>query len=273
MASLHVDDALCIHCAACSLDCPLNLIVLEGLETPKFGPGKGQRCLSCGHCTAVCPTGAMEVQGDALHPPREENGPSALTPEQLGGYLRRRRSVRRYWSDAADRGAIERLMDVVRWAPSGSNGQPISWLIVHTPSEAKRLAGLAVDWARAMAKAESPLSKYFDFPAMVRAWESGEDRILRGAPHIVVAHASKGSASAPVDGIIALAHLDAAAPAFGLATCWAGLFHLASLHHPPLIEALALPEGHVPIYSLMLGKPFVSYHRTPKRKALSAVWR
>jgi nitroreductase len=130
-----------------------------------------------------------------------------------------------------------------------------------------------VDWARADATQDSPLKGYFDFPGMVKKWEAGQDEICRLAPHLVICHAPKRATTASIDGLVALAHLDVAAPAFGLATCWAGLFHLASLFWAPLREALALPVGNVPLYSMMLGYPATTYHRAPRRKRLTPEWR
>ncbi len=47
---------------------------------------------------------------------------------------------------------------------------------------------------------------------------------------------------ASTDAIIALTHVDIAAPAFGVGTCWAGFVAAASLSYQPLQDMLNLPK-------------------------------
>ncbi len=271
MYTLTVDDP-CTRCGDCARECPYGIIELAGERRPAHVAGSEARCTACGHCVAICPTGAIHVSGPDLGPAPDGAAP-ALSGQALAAYLRHRRSVRHFRPEPIPREELEPLLDVMRWAPSGMNARPCSWLVVHRTEEVRRLTSLAIDWARDAATQDSPMKGYFDFPGMVAKWERGEDEICRGAPHLVVCHGPKRAPTAALDGLIAFAHLDAAAPAFGAATCWAGIFHMASLFWAPLRTALALPEGHVPIYTVMVGRPAVTFHRAPPRKLLGAEWR
>jgi hypothetical protein len=42
---------------------------------------------------------------------------------------------------------------------------------------------------------------------------------------------------------------------------------------PPLLEALGLPEGHAPGFSMMLGHPKLRHKRIPLRREPRVEWR
>ena len=101
---------------------------------------------------------------------------------------------------------------------------------------------------------------------------AGEDRLTRNAPCLIVSHADTRIFSGPSAGMISMAHLELAAHAAGLGTCWAGIFARAAMAHAPLMEALELPEHHAVIYAMMLGTPRYTYRRIPLRNKPSVHW-
>ena len=120
-------------------------------------------------------------------------------------------------------------------------------------------------------RAEFALSMHMD--RVVDSWDKGIDRILRSAPHLVAAH---GLSTMPISQsacFIALTYLELAAPSLGLGTCWAGYFTAAANFYPPLQEALALPQGHLPYGAVMVGYPKYSYQRMPPRNKPEITWR
>ena len=72
---------------------------------------------------------------------------------------------------------------------------------------------------------------------------------------------------------IALTYLELAATSMGLGCCWAGYFNAAAASFPPLIEALALPEGHQSYGAMMIGFPQYQYQRLPARNEPAITWR
>jgi nitroreductase/NAD-dependent dihydropyrimidine dehydrogenase PreA subunit len=273
MPELFVNPKTCTRCGMCRTVCPVGVIRLSGSNPPRYAGDGVKRCLVCGHCQAVCPTGAITVEDPRLDPATYEPVVAEIKPELLGMYLRMRRSVRSYREVAVDRDTIERVMDIVRYAPSSSNSQAVCWLIVHDTREVRHLTGMAVDWMRAMVASGEPLNAYFNLKGIIRAWDQGDDLVCRMAPHLVVAYAHRDTIAARTDAIIALSHLEIAAPAFGLGTCWAGFFQLAASQWEPLLAALDLPMDHVPIYAMMLGYPQLHYLRPPQRNPVKITWR
>ena len=162
------------------------------------------------------------------------------------GDVKNRRSVRHFKPEPVPRETIEQVMEIVRYAPSGANMQPVQYIIITDPAEVKRLAGVTIEWMRDEIAADSPLSKGLPLQYLVDAWERGSDSICRGAPHLVIAHTPAGNSSAPVDAIIGLTHFDVAVPAFGVGACWAGFLSIGAMASEKVKQALAIPT--TPLY-------------------------
>jgi len=273
MPNLNINNRRCTRCGLCATACPLGIIRLPEGEQPRYVADGATRCILCGHCVAVCPDNALEIEDAHLDPAVYEAGGAEIAPERLAAYLRMRRSVRNYRDAPVDHGTIERLLDIVRYAPTSGNSQSIRWLVVHNTDEVRRLTGLAVDWMRTVMVSDAPFNAYFNFEGIVRSWDKGNDPVCRKAPHLVVAYAHKGSLVAETDAVIALSHLEIIAPSFGLGTCWAGFFQLAASQWEPLRTALDLPVDHLPIHAMMLGYPLLRYQRPPKRNPATITWR
>jgi nitroreductase len=197
----------------------------------------------------------------------------SLTPEQAEQFLRSRRSIRKYKNRIVERPKLNTLMQMAGYAPSSHNGRPVHLLVIEDPREVHGLAGLVVDWMRLMLKSAPAVVAPFHFDRTVARWDGGADPICRGAPHLVVAHASESARMAPVDCILALAYADLGAPTLGLGTTWAGYVMSASQFYPALNQALALPDGHKCFGALMVGYPTFKFARMPVRNAPPVEWR
>ena len=272
MTTILVDQDLCTRCGICSFVCPMGIVSPAGETTlPKVPDEKAAACIRCGHCEIHCPSQALLLNylADERVPPPA--GPGVVSPEDLGVYLKNRRSVRHFTGEPVSRETVAGILDIARYAASGGNGQPVGWLVIQNPKEVHRLAGLVVDWMRTLKNSGHPMSGYV--PGLIAAWESGTDPICRGAPHLVVAHIPEGSPIAPVDAIIALTHFDIAAPAFGVGACWAGFFSMAARSYEPLKQALALPPGREYSYGLFFGHPQYRTYGIPRRNPVQVEWR
>lgn len=274
MALFSVSEEKCKRDGICAATCPAGLIELKDKDAfPTPIEGAEELCISCGHCVAVCPHGALSLEAmnaDDRPPVRKELLPG---PEQIEHFLRYRRSVRRYSDKPVDGNLIERLIDIARFAPSGHNLQPVHWMVFEDKGEINRLAEIVVSWMRMMIANQPEMAQPFHLDRVVEAWERGEDRVLRGAPALIVAHGDAAAATTPTSCVIALTYLELAAASFGLGACWAGYFNAAATFFPPMMEALKLPAGHQSFGAMMAGHPTRAYHRLPLRNVPKITWR
>jgi nitroreductase len=196
--------------------------------------------------------------------------PDADALKQL---LLARRSIREYKGKAVSRKLLAELIDVARYAPTGSNAQQVHWTVFQNPEDVRKLGGMVVDFMKIIIPVLTDVERARRMQRIVDAWDGGKDRVLRGAPHLMVAHCPADLNFPAVDCAIALTYLELYAYARGLGTCWAGYFTAAAGLHEPLIKALDLPAGHKCFGGVMLGYPKYSYHRVPMRNKPLVTWR
>lgn len=274
MSVFTVDPELCNSCGMCFLECPAAVIeIAKPKALPTLAAGGEERCIVCGHCVAVCPKAAIaldKMRPEQCAPLRRELLPSAEQVEQL---LRSRRSIRAYKKKPVAHGMLARLIDIARYAPTGRNAQDVQWLVVEDPGETRRLAGLVVDWMRGQLEASPQLGRLLHFDTIVAGWEKGRDPVLRGAPHVIVAHASRAALLGQLNCTIALTYLELAAYSMGLGACWAGWLQAVAQAHPQVAEALRLPDGHQSFGAMMVGYPRHRFSRIPLRNEPAVIWR
>jgi nitroreductase/NAD-dependent dihydropyrimidine dehydrogenase PreA subunit len=273
MGSFTVDESKCRRDGICAAVCPVGIITHSAGFLPQHAPGAGALCIRCGHCVAACPHGACAVAGigpEECAPVRPE---WRLSPEQAEHFLRSRRSIRAFKEKEVEQGRLGRLIGVARYAPSGHNRQPVRWLVISGREPVLAVAAHVVAWMRRILEAKPEMARGMLLDRVVGSWDAGLDPVCRSAPHLVVAHAAKDDATAPSACTLALGYLELAAPAFDLGACWAGYVMMASVHWPPLQEALALPEGQQLCGAMLVGEPRYRYARLPPRPEPPITWR
>jgi len=271
MAHIIVDQALCTKCGICAKICSAGIIgSADETSLPQVQEENVSRCFYCGHCEAFCPSQALILN---LLPEEKVPLPAdagTISPEDIGFYLKKRRSIRHFTGEPVPKEKILEVLDIARYAASGGNGQPVEWLVVHNPEKVRKIAGLTMEWMKTLLNTPHPMSGYV--PLLISAWEQGHDVICRGAPHLLFAHIPENNPIASTDAIIALTHFDIAAPAFGIGTCWAGFVAAAAMFYEPLQKELGFPEGRKCAYAMMFGNPKYRIYGIPRRKPLEVTW-
>jgi nitroreductase len=128
-------------------------------------------------------------------------------------------------------------------------------------------------WIEDAVEKKVPLAVNMNFHRLVQSWRQGSDPICRSAPHLAIAYVNKNDRMAAGDATIALTHLEHAAPAFGLAACWAGYFTVVAAQSEKVKELLSLPADHVVMGTMMFGVPATKYYGIPKRNFVSIEWK
>jgi nitroreductase len=65
--------------------------------------------------------------------------------ESLLGLVKQRRSIRKFRPDPVPAEYIEKIIEVVRWAPSGANSQPWGFVVVQDPALKKQVAAFILE--------------------------------------------------------------------------------------------------------------------------------
>jgi len=271
MALLEINKDTCRKCGICAGVCPAGIIVYRENKYPRPVPGADSFCLRCGHCVAACPTGSFIHAEVPLEQCLLIDPALQVSFEQCAQLVRSRRSIRFYRDKEVPREDIARIIDVARYAPTGHNSQEVQWTVFENRDEIREFTRIGVAWMRDMMEKHRHMDLIFG--PVVESIESGHDIFLRDAPAVVVVHAEQGNPIAAIDCTIALSYFDLAASSLGLGCCWAGFFQTAAASFPPMIEAVALPEGRQVYGSLMVGYPKYGYKRTPVRRPASIDWR
>ena len=273
MGFLRIDESKCKKDGICASECPTAIIRLKDKSSvPAIIPGREDACLICGHCVAVCPHGALSHTRVPIEACPSVEKDLVLNETQAVQFLRSRRSIRVYKDKLVPKENIQKLIDIARYAPTGSNSQLVEWRVITDKDKMHALSGMAVERLRDVVAGKTKRIPLPYMAGIIAAWDAGYDAILRNAPVLVVAYSPKEASNGMVDLTLALSYLDLVAPTMGLGTCWAGLLQGALLASPDLKLKLGMPGEYPYHYPMMLGYPRFKYHRLPERKPPKITW-
>ncbi|MBD3242286.1 MAG: 4Fe-4S dicluster domain-containing protein [Chitinivibrionales bacterium] len=280
MRATEIDPDVCTRCGECIAECPALLFDADPGAVPAFDERHGH-CLGCGHCVAVCPTNAIRWQDDPGSCIPEAGGTCAY--DDLLSLLASRRSIRRYRDERVPIDEVEVVLDAMRHAPSASNRRSWEAVVITDPETIRRLSGETVrlfrfarrmlSWGRAvpfllpggLRERARDARTIESIDRLVRDWHEGRDRILFGAPCVVLVHMPAYGHMSGIDAGIAVTHAMLAAHARGLGTCWIGFVIELLLRRPRLARLLGIPKGRQVWGVFTLGFPAAHYHRAPPR--------
>ena len=260
--AITLDREKCVRCGSCGPICPMRIFhQVDDAGYPVIADYAEEGCIACGHCVTICPTGSITV-GDLTREGSEETGADRLPSfETFADLVKYRRSIRHFKSEKVRREDLDRLFEILRWAPTAKNGLPLHWVVVNGPERVRRLAEIAID-------------EFRGDPAMsliVEAWDrEGYDWVFRGAPCLIFAYTQTLNEWTPYDTSIGAEILDLAAPTLGLGTCWAGFFIRVVSKSAALRKELGLDPENAVGGALMVGYPDREiYGRIPNRPECS----
>jgi nitroreductase/NAD-dependent dihydropyrimidine dehydrogenase PreA subunit len=269
MTLIEIDKETCTRCGICTKMC--GIIYSKEGSYPRQLPGTDEYCIRCGHCVGICPTGSLTHK----EMPKEQTSVIKKSLEisfvQCTQLIRSRRSIREFKNKDVPSEEIERIIDVARYAPTGHNFQEVRWLVINDRAYMRKLAAIGSDWLRFMVKSSKEFGMLFG--GILQVLDAGIDAFFHNAPAAVIAYAEKNNPIATTDCAIALGYFDLAAKSAGLGCCWDGFFYMSAGSYPPMMEAVALPEGFAPYGALVVGYPEYKYRRIPARQAARIIYR
>jgi nitroreductase len=259
MKEFYIDNSKCIKDYKCTKVCALGLIsVNKETKYPEFTKKANDLCMDCGQCAAVC-NGCLTPKKTQMELEKSTSDLNIFKTD-LQDLIKYRRSIRDYKNEQVSNEILTEIVDSVNYQPTACNQQKLEWVIINSKEKTKELAGLVVEWFRRCEQA----------PAIVEAWDNGNECVFRGASSVIICHAPTDSVLPEYDATIATAAIDLLLPTYDLGGCWAGLFMLASINNKiskDIYDYLEIPEGNRIFTGLMVGYPKFKYNHIPTRKS------
>ena len=148
--------------------------------------------------------------------------------------IKSRRSIRKYTKDPVPEDLIVKILDAGRWAPSASNRQPWSFIVLKD-EEVRRKIAEATTYGKFLAEAPLGIAVVVDPQASTHPVE---------------------------DGAIAAQNMLLAAHALGLGACWIGSYN--SFYEEKIKTILSIPKNKRLLSIISIGFPAESPTRTRK---------
>jgi nitroreductase len=160
------------------------------------------------------------------HPPRPD---ADISPQAMLAFLKGRRSIRRCRPDPVPEEMIEQLLQAGRWAPSASNRQPWTFIVIRDEKVLQQVAQHAAFYFIRFAHVG-------EVPLLIALCGNAGSRIYRQFLHEDIG--------------LAGAQIMLQAKALGLGTCWIG-----GLDREALAGILRLPDHMEVVGLLTVGFP------------------
>lgn len=265
MKFIQVNQEQCTKCGICVDVCPPRI-----LKIGKNGPSavEPDACIACGHCVSICPNTAIDNVKTPLSGQVDLKKFPVIDNDTAYNFMRSRRSIRCYKSESIPRKQLLKLIDIARFAPTASNKQGISYIIVDNKKTLEKATEVVIQWM------EKNQSHWWSFPLHIQAYrKQGIDGIFHSAHNLIIATAPKDFKNGRENTLLSFAYLELYATTFGIGSAWAGLFEMCAFsNYPPLLELFKITENKTITGAVMVGFPKYRFKRLVDRNPLDVTW-
>jgi len=287
---IHIDTDRCRGCGQCALACGHAILRQEQEKSAPQIHNLGS-CLSCGHCVAVCPNGALshsDYPEGSVQPIQRDLVPAY---DQLMELLRSRRSRRRFTDRPVAREDIEKVLEAARFAPSSHNEQSTEFIVVEGQEAVQEIAKRTVDVLSTLTqRLGNPIGRMIfrlmvgkraaevicglapGLGDLVSEYEQGRDYVLNHAPALILFCSDTVAQKPSENANIAIQNAALAAETLGLGCFYGGFVLLACNRDDAIQRFVSLPETHQVYGVLAVGHPRVKYRSWPERRPARVSW-
>lgn len=288
MSWVTVDQETCTGCGLCVLRCARCFSDNDG---EIYGNANIDNCNLCGHCVALCPVDAIEQHEMDMSNFTDYGEPASIDTDIFIQFLRERRSHRHFKDEPIPREALETLVDVCRYAPTGSNVQSVKLIVAEDQDKIKRYSDLTIDYfmtlseparERLLALDAEGKQDTEEYTIVKRTMErgdlfdlarkSGMDPILYRAPAVMFFYSASVTSTPKDNCVIASTTAALTARTMGLEACYIGLIEFAANNYPPLQAELGLPPDNKLFSVLVVGYPELEFLKAVDRKPIGVRW-
>ncbi len=290
MLNITINPARCKHCNACVEECPAEVFAVEEKgKAPDVV--RAEFCIACGHCVALCASGAIDhsdFPSGTVLPINKELLPG---PDALMELLRVRRSARVFQKKPVPKELLEKIIEAARLAPTAHNDQGTQYIVVQDSAELGQMVDMTAAFLGQTAKAlRNPVKRKLfglldsngvksawgmvgSFESVAQAALDGDDKVLRGAPCVLLFHADPTIRKPDQSAQLAVQNATLMCEALGLASFYTG-FVVAACARGVRFPALAgMPKGHRVYGGMAIGYSKFAFSQWPDRKPAPVQWR
>jgi ferredoxin len=288
---VRVEADKCTGCAICGDVCPRHIPVTmrsDDVKTTSISPERRDLCLECGHCVAVCPSEAIQLDGMdpyQFKPVRPIN----VGAEDLLVLMEQRRSVRRYKEKPVPREMLDQIVGACRRAPTGTGSASTGVLVIDKQDSLDTLSEMLHELYQDLDKnLKNPVARFMikrkvgfrlfrtlqDFVMPGMRWylkwkqEGMGDEILRDCRALILFHSPILEPMGEANCTISAFHGIFMAEVLGVGTCFNDLVPPACNRSKKIREFLNLGEDREFYSSLTLGLPKYKFRKAvPKQLA------
>lgn len=166
--------------------------------------------------------------------------------------IKTRRSVRNYKEDPVPDEDIKFLIDCAKYAPSGMNMQPWSFLVIENKETMQKFSE---NGKKAMIPiAEQIVDNSKNAGSFISFFKTKDTNLFYNAPLLIIIFGNKKSLTADWDCAMAAQNMMLAAHSRGIGSCWIG-FALPALMDEKILLELGAPHGYKAVAPLIFGYP------------------
>jgi nitroreductase/NAD-dependent dihydropyrimidine dehydrogenase PreA subunit len=291
MATHTIDPTRCTGCGLCEMICGCWIYDRTD-DGVTIDPDSEELCVRCGHCMAICPTKAVQIEGmDYADFP--ELSPSPATSEALEALLKRRRSTRVFREDPVPREVLERIAEAAATAPMGFPPSEVNLTVLSTreqvakivPASVKQFEELQQMTRNRLGRAAMRrmvgqrvyrmLTEHmlpFAGPGLALYHNDGTDFVTWGAPTLMLFHADPDHLMGDTNCLLAATHAMLMAEALGIGNIMLGVAASAVQYTLELKRALDIPPANEVFSALALGYAQCQFERGIRRPLKSVSW-
>lgn len=248
-----INKEKCIGCGLCVKDCVSFDIELKDEKATSLKRG----CISCGHCEAICPQGAIKLTGfeDTVE---EFDKQTRLNPDELLQAIKTRRSIRVFKEDKIPSEVIDMILEAGRLAPTAANRQTIRYAVLEEKiTECEKIA---------TTKARKLINAGKKVIPMLSSLNFDEHFFFKKAPvAIVIFSNDKISASLAAENMAFMAEAN------GLGVLYSGFFTGYVNMSKKIRKIIGINKKSKAVTTLVIGYPDVEYKRTAHRESLNVI--
>jgi ferredoxin len=295
-ARITIDAEKCNGCGLCAEVCSDDTIAMKDGKAVVAEGSAVFGCIACGHCMAICPTGAIAVEGRLLSPddmfellPKKD----AASYESVLNLFQRRRSIRDFKDKPVEQELIDKVLTAALTAPMGIPPSDVNVLVLSNKEKVFQFSKDYCEYLESLKWMVTPMGLMFiklfysrqnyemfrDFikpliKVYTESMKKGEDIVMYGAPMAFYFYGSPYTD--PADPIIAATYAMTAAESLGLGTCMLGAIH-------PFIQQGKAAEKFRKKWGirfkskeglfLIMGHPKVKFHKGIRRTFANVDWK